>query len=115
MSDEQDILNSPMRWNYEESKSMALLWLRAKNRLLMEIAQELKPEDVNDEYAMNLFLDLTSLYGAMDSAIDMVEEVQRQIWDAQAKNSELKLTIRQLSAKVAKYEEQFDELDEYLR
>lgn len=114
MSDEQDFVNQ-MRWQPHGSKSVALLWLRSKNALLMQIAQELKPDDVNDEAAMNLFLDLTSLYGAMDSAIDMVEDVQNRVWAAEAKNADLKLTIRRLSEKVAKYEKQFDELDEYLR
>lgn len=114
MSNEHDTLD-PSRWHYHESKSLALLWLRSKNALLMEIAQELKPEDVSDEHAMNLFLDLTSLYGAMDTAIDMVEDVQRRVWDAEAKNADLKLTIKKLSERVANYEKHFDELDEYLR
>jgi hypothetical protein len=114
MSDEQHVLE-PMRWQPHGSKSVALLWLRSKNALLMQIAQQLKPEDINDEDAMNLFLDLTSLYSAMDCAIDMVEDVQNKVWAAEARNADLKLTIQRLSAKVAKYENQFDELDEYLR
>jgi len=114
--DKKDWLADPVRWNYNESKSMALLWLRSKNQMLMDIAQRMKPEDLSQpSEQMDLFIDLTGMYSAMDCAIDMVEEVQRQIWDAEAKNAELKLTIRHLSDKVRKYEEQFDELDEYLR
>ena len=103
------------RYNYLESRSMTLLWLRTKNQLLTDIANRLKPEDTNNEYEMNLFLDVLSVYGAMDSAIDMVEEIQRLIWDAQAQNAELKLTVRNLSKRVADYEQHLGELDEYLR
>ena len=114
MSEERHPLDID-RWRFAESKSMTLLWLRTKNQLLTDIANRIKPEDPNNEEDMNLFLDVLSVYGAMDSAIDMVEEVQRLIWDAQAKNAELKLTIRNLSERVSRYEAQFDELDEYLR
>ncbi len=113
MDDDKEL--SLDRWRYQESKSLAVLWLRTKNRDLMEITQSLYPQDTSDEQAMDLFLDLTSMYGALDSAIDMVEESQRLVWDAQAKNAELKLTIRSLSQKVAAYERQFDELDEFLK
>tara|TARA_R110000803_G_scaffold13153_3_gene37151 strand:+ start:3793 stop:4137 length:345 start_codon:yes stop_codon:yes gene_type:complete len=114
MSEEKYPL-SEHRWNYVESKSLALLWLRTKNQLLTDIANRVKPDDHDDDEAMNLFLDVLSVYGAMDSAIDMVEEVQRVVWDTQAQNAELKLTVRNLSNRVAKYEQQLDELDEYLR
>lgn len=112
---DEDVFTDQSRWNYTESKSMALLWLRSKNQLLTDIASRLKPVDQNDEEAMNLFLDVLSVYGAMDSAIDMVEEVQRIVWDAQAKNAELKLTIRNLNSRLDKFEQHMDELDEYLR
>ena len=117
MSEEKkDWLADPMRWNYNESKSMALLWLRAKNQTLMDIAQRMRPEDLSkSSEQMDLFIDLTGMYSAMDCAIDMVEEVQRQVWDAEAKNADLKLTIRHLSDRVRKYEEQLYELDEYLK
>ena len=70
MSEERHPLDSD-RWRYAESKSMTLLWLRTKNQLLTDIANRIKPEDPNNEEDMNLFLDVLSVYGAMDSAIDM--------------------------------------------
>tara|TARA_B110000259_G_C14017213_1_gene401750 strand:+ start:935 stop:1279 length:345 start_codon:yes stop_codon:yes gene_type:complete len=93
-------------------KSMTRLWLRAKNRDLMEIANALRPSDNDvDSHEMDIFLDLMSIYGAMDACIDMVEEVEPMIWDAQAKNASLRLTIQQLQRKVKLYEDQFDILD----
>lgn len=81
----------------------------------MQIANALKPQDPNNDYEMDIFLDLISIYGAITSAIDMVEDVQQMVWAAEAKNSDLKLTIRQLTAKIAKYEERFDNLNEHLK
>lgn len=81
----------------------------------MQIANALKPQDPTNDYEMDIFLDLISIYGAITSAIDMVEDVQQMVWEAEAKNSDLKLTIRQLSAKIAKYEERFDNLNEHLK
>ncbi len=103
------------KWVKGGSKSIALLWLRQKNSDLMQIANALKPQDPNNDYEMDIFLDLISIYGAITSAIDMVEDVQQMVWEAEAKNSELKLTIRQLTAKIAKYEERFDNLNEHLK
>lgn len=103
------------RWVKGGSKSIALLWLRQKNSDLMQIANALKPQDPNNDYEMDIFLDLISIYGAITSAIDMVEDVQQMVWAAEAKNSDLKLTIRQLTAKIAKYEERFDNLNEHLK
>jgi hypothetical protein len=103
------------RWVKGGSKSIALLWLRQKNSDLMQIANALKPQDPTNDYEMDIFLDLISIYGAIASAIDMVEDVQQMVWEAEAKNSDLKLTIRQLSAKIAKYEERFDNLNEHLK
>jgi hypothetical protein len=103
------------RWVKGGSKSIALLWLRQKNSDLMQIANALKPQDPTNDYEMDIFLDLISIYGAITSAIDMVEDVQQMVWEAEAKNSDLKLTIRQLSAKIAKYEERFDNLNEHLK
>jgi len=103
------------KWVKGGSKSIALLWLRQKNSDLMQIANALKPQDPNNDYEMDIFLDLISIYGAITSAIDMVEDVQQMVWEAEAKNSNLKLTIRQLTAKIAKYEERFDNLNEHLK
>jgi len=103
------------RWVKGGSKSIALLWLRQKNSDLMQIANALKPQDTNNEYEMDIFIDLIGIYGAIQCAIDMVEDVQNMVWEAEAKNSDLKLTIRQLSAKIAKYEERFDNLNEHLK
>lgn len=97
------------------SKSIALLWLRQKNSDLMQIANALKPQDLNNDYEMDIFLDLMSIYGAINSAIDMVEDVQQMVWVAEAKNADLKLTIRQLSSKVAEYEKRLDNLNEHLK
>lgn len=103
------------RWVKGGSKSIALLWLRQKNTDLMEIANALKPQDPNNDYEMNIFLDLVSIYGALQCAIDMVEDVQQMVWEAEAKNADLKLTIRQLASKVKSYEDRFDNLNESLR
>ena len=103
------------RWVKGGSKSIALLWLRQKNSDLMQIANALKPQDPNNEYEMDIFLDLISIYGAITSAIDMVEDVQNMVWAAEAKNSDLKLTIRQLTKKIETYEDKFDNLNEHLK
>lgn len=107
--------NEDYRWVKGGSKSVALLWLRQKNTDLMEIANALKPHDPNNDYEMNIFLDLVSIYGALQCAIDMVEDVQQMVWEAEAKNADLKLTIRQLADKVKRYEDRFDDLNESLR
>jgi hypothetical protein len=103
------------RWVKGGSKSIALLWLRQKNSDLMQIANALKPQDPTNEYEMDIFLDLISIYGAITSAIDMVEDVQNMVWAAEAKNSDLKLTIRQLTKKIKTYEDKFDNLNEHLK
>jgi hypothetical protein len=103
------------QWVKGGSKSIALLWLRQKNSDLMQIANALKPQDLNNDYEMDIFLDLMSIYGAINSAIDMVEDVQQMVWVAEAKNADLKLTIRQLSSKVAEYEKRLDNLNEHLK
>lgn len=103
------------RWVKGGSKSIALLWLRQKNSDLMQIANALKPQDPTNEYEMDIFLDLVSIYGAITSAIDMVEDVQNMVWAAEAKNSDLKLTIRQLTKKIKTYEDKFDNLNEHLK
>jgi len=102
-------------WVKGGSKSIALLWLRQKNSDLMQIANALKPQDTSNEYEMDIFLDLISIYGAITSAIDMVEDVQQMVWEAEAKNADLKLTIRQLTKKVKSYEDKFDNLNEHLK
>jgi site-specific DNA-adenine methylase len=103
------------RWVKGGSKSVALLWLRQKNSDLMQIANALKPQDTNNEYEMDIFLDLVSIYAALQCAIDMVEDVQNMVWEAEAKNSDLKLTIRQLTKKIKTYEDKFDNLNEHLK
>lgn len=103
------------RWVKGGSKSIALLWLRQKNSDLMQIANALKPQDPTNEYEMDIFLDLVSIYGAIQCAIDMVEDVQNMVWAAEAKNSDLKLTIRQLTKKIKTYEDKFDNLNEHLK
>jgi site-specific DNA-adenine methylase len=103
------------RWVKGGSKSIALLWLRQKNSDLMQIANALKPQDTNNEYEMDIFLDLISIYAALQCAIDMVEDVQNMVWEAEAKNSDLKLTIRQLTKKIKTYEDKFDNLNEHLK
>jgi hypothetical protein len=103
------------QWVKGGSKSIALLWLRQKNADLMQIANALKPQDLNNDYEMDIFLDLMSIYGAINSAIDMVEDVQQMVWVAEAKNADLKLTIRHLSSKVAEYEKRLDNLNEHLK
>ena len=102
-------------WVKGGSKSIALLWLRQKNGDLMQIANALKPQDPTNEYEMDIFLDLVSIYGAIQCAIDMVEDVQNMVWAAEAKNSDLKLTIRQLTKKIKTYEDKFDNLNEHLK
>ena len=64
------------RWVRGGTKSLALLWLRQKNHDLMNIAQALKPQDTSNSYEMDIFIDLISIYGAMTTAIEMVEDVQ---------------------------------------
>lgn len=81
----------------------------------MQIANALKPQDPTNEYEMDIFLDLVSIYGAIQCAIDMVEDVQNMVWAAEAKNSDLKLTIRQLTKKIKTYEDKFDNLNEHLK
>lgn len=102
-------------WVKGGSKSIALLWLRKKNSDLMQIANALKPQDPTNEYEMDIFLDLVSIYGAIQCAIDMVEDVQNMVWEAEAKNADLKLTIRQLTKKIKTYEDKFDNLNEHLK
>lgn len=103
------------QWVKGGSKSIALLWLRQKNQDLMAIANALKPQDTNNEYEMDIFIDLVGIYSAIDSAIGMVEDVQRMVWEAEAKNADLKLTIRNLTRKINAYEERFDNLNEHLK
>lgn len=81
----------------------------------MAIANALKPQDTNNEYEMDIFIDLIGIYSAIDSAIGMVEDVQRMVWEAEAKNADLKLTIRNLTRKINAYEERFDNLNEHLK
>ena len=81
----------------------------------MQIANALKPQDPENEYEMDIFIDLVSIYSAIDSAIGMVEDVQQMVWEAEAKNSDLKLTIRNLTKKINAYEERFDNLNEHLK
>ena len=102
-------------WVKGGSKSIALLWLRQKNSDLMQIANALKPQDTSNEYEMDIFLDLIGIYGAIQCAIDMVEDVQQMVWEAEAKNADLKLTIRQLTKKAKTYEDKFDNLNEHLK
>ena len=102
-------------WATGGTKSIALLWLRQKNQDLMEIANALRPQDTSNEYEMDIFLDLVGIYGAINSAIDMVEDVQKLVWNAEAKNSDLKLTIRNLTKELEAYRKKFDTLDENLR
>ena len=40
----------------------------------MQIANALKPQDPENEYEMDIFIDLVSIYSAIDSAIGMVED-----------------------------------------
>jgi len=103
------------RWVRGGSKSIALLWLRQKNQELMEIANALKPQDPYNDYEMDIFIDLLGIYGAINSAIDMVEDVQQKVWEAEAKNADLKLTIQHLAKKVKTYEDRFDNLNEHLK
>jgi len=97
------------------SKSIALLWLRQKNSDLMNIAHALKPQDTNNGYEMDIFIDLLSIYTAMSTAIEMVEDVQHMVWDAEAKNSDLKLTIRKQAELIKQYESRLDNLNENLK
>ena len=103
------------QWVRGGSKSIALLWLRQKNADLMEIANALKPQDPNNQYEMDIFIDLVGIYGALQSAIDMVEDVQQMVWEAEAKNSDLKLTIRNLTKKLNAYEKRLGDLNEDLK
>ena len=107
--------NNDHIWATGGTKSIALLWLRQKNSDLMEIANALRPQDPENQYEMDIFLDLISIYGALNSAIDMVEDVQKMVWAAEAKNSDLKLTIRNLTKELETYRKKFDNLDENLR
>ena len=107
--------NNDHIWATGGTKSIALLWLRQKNQDLMEIANALRPQDTSNEYEMDIFLDLVGIYGAINSAIDMVEDVQKLVWNAEAKNSDLKLTIRNLTKELEAYRKKFDTLDENLR
>ena len=102
-------------WVRGGSKSIALLWLRQKNQDLMNIANSLKPQDTNDEYEMDIFIDLLGIYSAMTTAIEMVEDVQQMVWEAEAKNADLKLTIQKLAKKIVTYEQRFDNLNEHLK
>ena len=102
-------------WVRGGSKSIALLWLRQKNQDLMQIANALKHQDPENEYEMDIFIDLVSIYSAIDSAIGMVEDVQQMVLEAEAKNSDLKLTIRNLTRNINAYEERFDNLNEHLK
>jgi len=103
------------RWDFRNNKSLSLLWLRSKNAQLMDLAMRLKPDDPGNEEAMNDFLDAVSIYGAIDASIDMVEQTQHLIWEAQAENAKLKMTIRDLTERVKKFEDQLNTLDEFLR
>ena len=111
----EELRDEDYRWVNGGSKSIALLWLRQKNTDLMEIANALKPQDPNNDYEMDIFIDLVGIYGAVNSAIDMVEDVQQKVWEAEAKNADLKLTIRHLAKKVKTYEDRFDNLNEHLK
>ena len=81
----------------------------------MNIANALKPQDTNNEYEMDIFIDLLGIYSAMTTAIEMVEDVQQMVWDAEAKNADLKLTIQKLAKKISTYEQRFDNLNEHLK
>lgn len=71
----EELKDEDYRWVRGGSKSIALLWLRQKNQDLMQIANALKPQDPENEYEMDIFIDLVSIYSAIDSAIGMVEDV----------------------------------------
>jgi len=51
----------------------------------------------------------------MSTAIEMVEDVQHMVWDAEAKNSDLKLTIRKQAELIKQYESRLDNLNENLK
>lgn len=103
------------RWVNGGSKSIALLWLRQKNGDLMEIANALKPQDNQNSWEMDIFIDLLGIYSAMQTAIDMVEDVQQMVWEAEAKNSDLKLTIRKQAELIKSYQNKLDNLNEHLK
>jgi len=111
----EEMIPEEYRWVRGGSKSLALLWLRQKNHDLMNIAQSLKPQDTSNGYEMDIFIDLLGIYGAMTAAIEMVEDVQHLVWEAEAKNADLKLTIQHLAKKVKTYEDKFDNLNEHLK
>lgn len=95
-------------------KRVELLYLREKNRMLMDITMSLKPDPDTNE-GIDLFLDLTSIYTALSSAIDLVETVQDKIWEAQAENAYLKKEYLDLMEAHEKVVKRLDKLDENLR
>lgn len=103
------------QFNPQGNKSIAVMWLREKSRHLTQIALAMKPEDSNDEYHLDLFLDLVMIGRALDSALDMVEEMEVLMWEANSKRAEQVQSIHQLMKKVKAYEEQMGKLDENLR
>lgn len=81
----------------------------------MQIANALKPQDNQNSWEMDIFIDLLGIYSAMTSAIEMVEDVQHMVWEAEAKNADLKLTIRKQAELLKEYEKRLDNLNEHLK
>ena len=73
------------------NQSVSIIYLTNKARELMSIANEFREEDVN------LFLDLVSIYTAMCSSIDMVEEVQDTIYNQAIEIDRLKEDLIKLT------------------
>lgn len=73
------------------NQSVSIIYLTNKARELMSIANEFREEDVN------LFLDLVSIYTAMCSSIDMVQEVQDTIYNQAIEIDRLKEDLIKLT------------------
>lgn len=73
------------------NQSVSIIYLTNKARELMSIANEFREEDIN------LFLDLVSIYTAMCSSIDMVEEVQDTIYNQAIEIDRLKEDLIKLT------------------
>ena len=61
----EELKDEDYRWVRGGSKSIALLWLRQKNQDLMQIANALKPQDPENEYEMDIFIDLVSKHSSL--------------------------------------------------
>ena len=110
---------SEAAFNMDSSKSVALIYLRNKRADLMNLALAFQPSSAEDaeehDQMLNVFIELTNIYTAFGSAIDMVESIQKDIYKAQAINSKVKMDLQELMKESKKDKEIIAKLQERIQ